>query len=119
MQIKLNHVSLTVRNREASAAFYATYFGMEKRVHEDDHLLILEGEDGSYLAFVEGDVSGENEPRRGTHFGFQAETVREVTELRARFASDGVVEAEWQERFPTRVQVFDPDGYRVELFAWK
>ena len=30
----------------------------------------------------------------------------------------GVVEAEWQDSHGfVRVQVFDPDGYRVELFA--
>jgi len=27
-------------------------------------------------------------------------------------------EAEWQEDGPTRVQVLDPDGYRVELYAF-
>jgi hypothetical protein len=30
----------------------------------------------------------------------------------------GVAETEWQEDGPVRVQVADPDGYRVEYFAY-
>ncbi len=30
----------------------------------------------------------------------------------------GVTETEWQEQGIVRVQVADPDGYRVELYAY-
>jgi hypothetical protein len=38
--------------------------------------------------------------------------------VRDRFRAAGVVETEWQDdgRF-VRVQVADPDGYRVEVYA--
>jgi catechol 2,3-dioxygenase-like lactoylglutathione lyase family enzyme len=39
--VPLNHVALTVSDREASAAFYARHFGLTERVHDDEHLLIL------------------------------------------------------------------------------
>jgi hypothetical protein len=41
-----------------------------------------------------------------------------VRAARDRFRAAGVVEAEWQDdaRF-VRVQVADPDGYRVEVYA--
>jgi catechol 2,3-dioxygenase-like lactoylglutathione lyase family enzyme len=68
----LNHVSLTVADRERSAAFYAEYFDLTRRLHDDDHHLILGSDDGSVLTL-------------------------------GRFV---------------RVQVFDPDGYRVDLFAF-
>ncbi len=35
----LNHVALTVADRERSAAFYAEHFGLTSRIHEDEHLL--------------------------------------------------------------------------------
>lgn len=114
--MKLNHVALTVADRESSAAFYARYFGMSERVHDDDHLLILANASGCLLALSQGtpvvDVP------RTTHFGFQCDSVDDVLLARQRFSTDGVGEAEWQERGPTRVQVFDPDGYRVELYAF-
>lgn len=114
--MRLNHVALTVADRERSATFYARYFGLEARVHEDDHLLILANPSGCLLALSVG-TPAVDAPRT-THFGFQCDSVDEVLAARARFSNDGIVEAEWQEQGPTRVQVFDPDGYRVELYAF-
>lgn len=114
--MRLNHVALTVADRESSASFYARYFGLDARVHEDDHLLILANPSGCLLALSAGkpvvDVP------RTTHFGFQCDSVEDVLAARQSFKEDGVREAEWQEQGPTRVQVFDPDGYRVELYAF-
>lgn len=114
--MRLNHVALTVADRERSATFYERYFGMSARVHEDEHLLILASASGCLLALSQGtpvvDVP------RTTHFGFQCDSVDEVLVARQRFSDDGIVEAEWQDHGPTRVQVFDPDGYRVELYAF-
>jgi catechol 2,3-dioxygenase-like lactoylglutathione lyase family enzyme len=113
---RLNHIALTVADRERSAAFYGRYFGLTNRVHDDVHLLILAGPDGGLLALSEGDAPPA--PARTTHFGFEAASPRAVQDLRAAFRADGVREAEWQETGPVRVQVFDPDGYRVETYAW-
>lgn len=112
----LNHVALTVSDRVASEAFYRRYFGFNSRVHEDDHLLILEDEGGGLLALSVGEVSA-NWPRT-THFGVLMDNANAVQDLRARFADDGIAEAEWQESGPVRIQVFDPDGYRVEAYAY-
>lgn len=114
--MRLNHVALTVADREHSAAFYARYFGMSERIHEDDHLLILASASGCLLALSVGEPAVD--VPRTTHFGFQCDSLDEVLQARTRFSDDGIVEAEWQEQGPTRVQVFDPDGYRVELYAF-
>lgn len=114
--MKLNHVALTVSNREKSAKFYGKWFGLANPVHEDDHLLILANDGGDLLALSEGDLPPI--PPRTTHFGFQIDDAQSVRELRANFANAGVTEAEWQESGPTRVQVLDPDGYRVEVYAF-
>jgi catechol 2,3-dioxygenase-like lactoylglutathione lyase family enzyme len=113
----LNHVALTVADREKSAAFYGRFFRLTNRVHDDPHLLILAAEDGSLLALSEGEASATTLPRT-THFGFQAASAQAVKDLRAAFKANAVQEAEWQETGPVRVQVFDPDGYRVEVYAW-
>lgn len=112
----LNHVALTVSNRETSATFYEQWFGMNKRVHEDDHLLILCDASGSLLALSEGEVPPS--PPRTTHFGFQLDDKAKVHQLRDECKQNSIKEAEWQENGPTRLQVFDPDGYRVEWFAF-
>lgn len=116
--MSLNHVALTVADRDRSAAFYGRHFGLTERVHEDDHLLILSDGEGSLLAMSQGDPGSMDQPRT-THFGFQVETAEEVLEARSRFAGEGVTELEFEgEHKPTRVQVLDPDGYRVETYAY-
>lgn len=114
--MRLDHVALTVSDRDASAAFYARYFGLSQRVHEDEHLLILASDDGALLALSEGPVP--QDLPRTNHFGFRASDRQQVLDLRARCAQDGVAEAEFQADGPTRVQVFDPDGNRVEAYAF-
>jgi catechol 2,3-dioxygenase-like lactoylglutathione lyase family enzyme len=114
--MRLNHVALTVSDRAASAAFYGQHFGLTDRVHDDGHLLILGSGDGSLLALSEGPVPG-GLPRTN-HFGFQLDDPAEIREARARLRDSGVTETEWQDDHGfVRVQVADPDGYRVELFA--
>jgi len=113
----LNHVALTVSDRGRSAAFYGEHFGLTQRVHEDEHLLILGAPDGSLLALSQGSVPV-GLPRTN-HFGFQVSSAGEVRRARERLRAAGIAETEWQEdgNF-VRVQVTDPDGYRVELFAF-
>lgn len=35
--VLLNHVALTVSDRERSAAFYGEHFGLTTRLHDDEH----------------------------------------------------------------------------------
>jgi catechol 2,3-dioxygenase-like lactoylglutathione lyase family enzyme len=114
--MRLNHVALTVSDRERSAAFYAEHFGLTQRVHDDEHLLILASEDGALLALWEGTPPAELP--RTNHFGFQLNSPDEVRAARERLRAAGVPETEWGPSGPARVQVSDPDGYRVELYAY-
>ena len=68
----LNHVALTVGDRERSARFYAEHFGLTEWIHEDEHLLIIGSRDGSLLALREGPVP--DELPRSNHFGFELRT---------------------------------------------
>ncbi|MCB0882420.1 MAG: VOC family protein [Thermoleophilia bacterium] len=112
----LNHVALTVRDREVAAAFYGRHFGLTRRVHEDAHLLILGGDGGHLLALSEGASPATGLPRTN-HFGFRA-TPDDVRAARRAFAAAGVEETEWQDGHGfVRCQVLDPDGYRVEVYG--
>jgi catechol 2,3-dioxygenase-like lactoylglutathione lyase family enzyme len=113
----LDHVALTVTDRERSAAFYGEHFGLTERVHDDEHLLILGDGQGSLLALSSGAPAAEGLPRTN-HFGFRLGGRDEVLAARERFRAAGVAEAEWQDHGPARVQVTDPDGYRVELYSF-
>jgi catechol 2,3-dioxygenase-like lactoylglutathione lyase family enzyme len=115
--VRLDHVALTVADRERSAAFYGEHFGLAERVHDDEHRLILGDGHGSLLALSHGDPPAAQLPRTN-HFGFRLATADEVHAARERFRAAGVEETEWQEHGPTRVQVADPDGYRVEVYAY-
>jgi catechol 2,3-dioxygenase-like lactoylglutathione lyase family enzyme len=113
----LSHVALTVADRDRSAAFYGEHFGLTEPIFEDGHLLILGSEDGSELALSQGEPVAAELPRTN-HFGFRLAGEAAVREARERFRAAGVTETEWQDdgRF-VRVQVADPDGYLVEIYA--
>jgi catechol 2,3-dioxygenase-like lactoylglutathione lyase family enzyme len=116
--MRLNHVALTVTDRERSAVFYASWFGLTERVHEDEQLLILGSGDGALLALSEGPPAAAGLPRTN-HFGFRVASGDEVRAARQRLRERGVPEVEWQEDGGfVRVQITDPDGYRVELYAF-
>ena len=113
----LNHVALTVANRERSAAFYGRHFGLTQRVHDDEQFLLLGSDDGSLLALLPGTPSPDRSGRN--HFGFKVDDPESVRAARERLRADGVTETEWQDDGVfVRVQVADPDGYRVELYAY-
>jgi catechol 2,3-dioxygenase-like lactoylglutathione lyase family enzyme len=114
--MRLNHVALTVTDRERSAAFYGEHFGLATRLHDDEHLLILGSGTGAVLALSQGEPP---DLPRTNHFGFQLATGDEVRAARDRLRSAGVAQAEWQdEGGMVRVQIHYPDGYRVDLFAF-
>jgi catechol 2,3-dioxygenase-like lactoylglutathione lyase family enzyme len=115
--VPLDHVALTVADRERSAAFYAAHFGLTERVHDDEHLLILGDGHGSLLALWQGEAAAAHLPRTN-HFGFRLAGAADVHAARERFQVAGLTETEFQEHGPARVQVLDPDGYRVELYAF-
>jgi catechol 2,3-dioxygenase-like lactoylglutathione lyase family enzyme len=118
--VRLNHVALTVSDRDRSAAFYAEHFGMTERVHDDEHLLILANAAGDLLALSPGEPP--TPLPRTNHFGFMLDSADQVHAARRRFAEAGLEETEWgeggPEGGPARVQVADPDGYRVEVYAY-
>jgi catechol 2,3-dioxygenase-like lactoylglutathione lyase family enzyme len=116
-RVPLNHVALTVGDRERSARFYARHFGLTERIHDDQHLLIIRSGDGSLLSLREGPVP-DGLPRTN-HFGFELGDLDQVRAARTRLREAGIAETEWEDgQGLARVQVADPDGYRVELFAY-
>lgn len=85
-------------------------------MHDDEHLLILGSGEGDLLALSEGAVP--NERPRTNHFGFQVDD-GEVRRARDRLRDAGVSETEWQDEGGfVRVQVADPDGYRIDVYAF-
>jgi len=112
----LNHVSITVADRARSAAFYREHFGLEEEVFATAKGLVLGAADGATLAFEEGEVPPELP--RGNHFGFQLDGPEAVRAARERLRAAGVTETEFADKGDfARVQVLDPDGYRVELIG--
>jgi hypothetical protein len=69
-------------------------------VHDDEHLLILGDGHGSLLALSHGDPPAAHLPRTN-HFGFRLPAAADVLTARERFQAAG-----------------DPDGYRVEVYAF-
>ena len=85
----LNHVALTVADRERSASFYGEHFGLGERIFEDEGLLILASADGSELALSHGEPVAPGLPRTN-HFGFRVADEAAVRAARERFRAAGV-----------------------------
>jgi catechol 2,3-dioxygenase-like lactoylglutathione lyase family enzyme len=116
--VRLNHVSLTVADRDRSAAFYGEHFGLTDRLHDEEQFLILGSPGGDGLLALR--VGSPPTPLpEANHFGFQVDDPDDVRRARERLRAAGVVETEWQDSHGfVRVQVADPDGYRVEVFGF-
>lgn len=115
--MSLDHVALTVSDRSRSENFYREHFGFEEVVHSDDHLLILADAGGGLLALSQG-VPPTELPRTN-HFGCRLGSGDAVRAARERFRKAGLSETEWQDDGNlVRVQVTDPDGYRVEVYSY-
>ena len=115
----LDHVALTVADRERSAAFYGEHFGLTERVHDDEHLLILGDAEGRPARALRRVSRAAAHLPRTNHFGFQlASRATTSSRARERFRAAGVDRDRSSRTYgPTRVQVADPDGYRVEVYA--
>ncbi|CAN5416992.1 N/A [soil metagenome] len=113
----LNHVALTVSDCGRSEAFYREHFGFSDVAHRDEHLLILSDGVG-LLALSDAEEVPPKLPRTN-HFGIQLDSADAVRDARERFRGAGITESEWQDdgNF-VRVQVFDPDGYQVEVYSF-
>ena len=71
--MRLDHVALTVADRDRSATFYARHLGFGTVVHDDDRLLILADASGGLLALSPGEVPA---LPRTNHFGIRARSGR-------------------------------------------
>jgi catechol 2,3-dioxygenase-like lactoylglutathione lyase family enzyme len=113
---RLNHVNLTVADLARSTAFYREHFGLDRTVHDDPGFRIIGDESGSLLALREGAPAPA--AAEAFHFGFELGDRDLVLAARERLREAGVPELEFDDRDQwARVQVTDPDGYRVELFG--
>ena len=114
--MRLVHLNLTVRDIEASIAFYRDLFGFggAPRRYPDGTVFINDG-DGFDLALHPGDVA--SPPAPTIHFGFRCATPDEARALRDELAVAGVALHEhYDEPDFVSVKCFDPDGYEIEVY---
>ncbi|MEX0800537.1 MAG: VOC family protein [Dehalococcoidia bacterium] len=111
---RLNHLALTVADRERSRRFYMETLGLQGNVRDVGVGLLLTTADGFVLALFDGEPP---QGREDIHFGFALNTSDEVRSFRERLLAEGVSEVSWGDS-PIFVsfKFLDPDGYVVEAF---
>lgn len=119
----LEHVNLTVRDVERSAAFYCDLLGLHVRWKgeiEGGRKAAHVGDDRCYLALFEagadGDVPYDYLAPGINHFGFVVDDL-DATEARLR---ELCVDQLYKGDTPPgrRIYFFDPDGQEVELVSY-
>lgn len=119
-----SHISLTVTDPERSAGFYNRVFGTETVFTADDETisLIVVSRPGMMIALRDhpGMVAEGFDPTRVglDHVAFQVPSRAELEVWRASLLADGVVCSEIESSpFGVHLNLKDPDGIAVELFA--
>src|ERR1700688_390574 len=110
--MNLKHLHLHVRNRPASEAFYATWFGMSV-ARRGKCLTFLTDQDGFDLALMDDDQPG---PMPSWfHFGYRLPLAEAVVELHRRMGELGVaiLKPLYQDESLVSFRCADPDGYAI------
>ena len=119
----LEHVNLSVKDVEKSAAFYCDLLGLHIRWKGEltgGRLAMHVGDDRSYLALFEATLAGrvvQDYSKTGiNHFGF---VVDDLDAARERLAKLGIEARDPDDYDPGRRLYFDdPDGIEVELVEY-
>jgi catechol 2,3-dioxygenase-like lactoylglutathione lyase family enzyme len=110
----LNHLALTVADRERSRRFYMETLGLTGHVRDVGVGLLLTTGDGFVLALFDGEPPP---GRDDIDFGFALDTPEEVRSFRERLLAAGVTEDTWVDsQVFVSFKFLDPDGYVVEAF---
>ena len=110
----LDHVALTVADRERSAVFYGEHFGLTERVHDDAHRLIL----GDATARCSPSRRASRRPAAQNHFGFRLDGAAACAPRASACARPPCPRRSGRTTGDfVRVQVADPDGYLVDLYS--
>ena len=114
--MRLNHLALTVADRQRSIAFYATYFGFDPSTARRyaDGVVIIRGAEGFALAL--GEDRSVERAVGFPHFGFDPGSAEEVRRLRDRLVADGfeLVEVEDTDTY-VGFKCLDPDRHVIEV----
>lgn len=115
--MKLLHLAMTVRDREASRHFYEELFGFNPasvRYFEDG--VVIVGNDHDFqLAFKDGNPR--TEPDDFFHIGFAVDSRAEVNDLQERIETLelSIVENDDEPGFRA-FKFLDLDGYKVQVY---
>ena len=112
----LTHISLSVRDPEASLAFYQKLLGVREYHRDRDSIQALGPGPHDVIAFERRPLHG----KRGgiDHFGFRLTDPRDIDEaVRQAEAAGGTIlrQGEFGPGLPF-VYVADPDGYEIEIW---
>jgi catechol 2,3-dioxygenase-like lactoylglutathione lyase family enzyme len=113
----LLHLNLTVADVARSEAFYARWFGFDRRPETmSDDTRFVRNRDGFDLALHPGAPPAP--PAPAVHFGFRTEEADEVRALLGELRAAGVSITETHDE-PDYVSLkcLDPDGYEIEVYA--
>ena len=113
----LAHLNLTVADVERSEAFYARWFGFDRRPETySDGTRFVRNRDGFDLAFRPGRPP--TPPAPTVHFGFRTDGPDDVRALLGELRAAGVTITEaLDEPGYVSVKCLDPDGYEIEVYA--
>jgi catechol 2,3-dioxygenase-like lactoylglutathione lyase family enzyme len=120
IQMKLNHLNLTVSDVQAARNFLETYFGLRgmESFPGDDNFAILFDEDGFALSLMRLNAKSEAKYPGNFHIGFMQGSEERVNEINQRLKDDGYrVPAPKQFHGSWTFYMKAPGGFTVEVLC--
>ena len=118
---RIDHVALSVRDPEASMAWYAEHLGLERRFEgewEGPPYMVGAGTACLALFPAKAGATGDPAPVRVLHVAFGLGRAA-FTEARARLAERGVEVREVEHENCWSLYLADPDGHQLELTTYE
>lgn len=112
----LTHISLVVRDRDCSLAFYQKVFGVKEYYRDENSIQVLGPGKHDIIAF-EKDVANAGKRGRIAHFGFRLVEAADIDSAVAEVKQAGgelIRRGEFAPGLPF-AYVQDPDGYEIEI----
>jgi catechol 2,3-dioxygenase-like lactoylglutathione lyase family enzyme len=113
--MNINHLDLQVADVNASARFFARYFGLVIRSNPSSPALVILTDDSGFVLVLQR-AEGNLAYPPGFHLGFLVDEVADVRALHARAVADGLPVSDLVVNGRgTMIYLTAPEGYFVEV----
>jgi lactoylglutathione lyase len=120
MNMKVNHLNLTVNDPVETQQFLVKYFGLKPRGKGNHNIALLSDDNGMVLSLMHMKMDRKSEAKYPDtfHIGFIQDSEEQVNEINRQLKADGIQVAPPSRQHGSWTFYFDaPGGFTIEVMA--